>query len=562
MSMGHGASKFASAPPVVVVLLTGPIFIGLLGTVLPAFGYHPALGTTAWTLSAWRALLADPGLATALRITLVSGVGATLLALAIAIGAVAVLHDNRAFAQLRLWLAPALAFPFAGFAVGFAFLVSPSGLLARLLSPWLTRWQVPPDLLILGDPGGIALLVALALKECLFLILMLIAAEGQSQGNPALRSARTMGYRPARAWLLVMLPQLYPQIRLPVYAVLAASLASVDMAMVLGPVAPPPLAPLTLDWYGEFDAASQMKAAAASLFQLVLSAGVIALWRLGEHSVARFFRGALSSGARHGIIDRMLGWIGVAGAATALATATGAIFVLLLWSFAGRWTWPHALPQTLSLDAWRNAGAMLVPLLANTVAIGVATSLIATIAAVLVLDAGIGRAQRWLAILYLPLLVPQISFLFGLQLLWGSIWLDGTLLAVALTHLLFVLPYVLLVLGAPYRALDPRIAITARALGAGQLRTLVAIKLPLLLRPIAVAAAVGFAVSVGQYLPTVFAGAGRIGTLATEAVALASGADRRLAGVVALALAALPFAALLAALTVKGDRAGERPAVA
>ncbi len=562
MSMGHGASKFASAPPVVVVLLTGPIFIGLLGTVLPAFGYHPALGTTAWTLSAWRALLADPGLATALRITLVSGVGATLLALAIAIGAVAVLHDNRAFAQLRLWLAPALAFPFAGFAVGFAFLVSPSGLLARLLSPWLTGWQVPPDLLILGDPGGIALLVALALKECLFLILMLIAAEGQSQGNPALRSARTMGYRPARAWLLVMLPQLYPQIRLPVYAVLAASLASVDMAMVLGPVAPPPLAPLTLDWYGEFDAASQMKAAAASLFQLVLSAGVIALWRLGEHSVARFFRGALSSGARHGIIDRMLGWIGVAGAATALATATGAIFVLLLWSFAGRWTWPHALPQTLSLDAWRNAGAMLVPLLANTVAIGVATSLIATIAAVLVLDAGIGRAQRWLAILYLPLLVPQISFLFGLQLLWGSIWLDGTLLAVALTHLLFVLPYVLLVLGAPYRALDPRIAITARALGAGQLRTLVAIKLPLLLRPIAVAAAVGFAVSVGQYLPTVFAGAGRIGTLATEAVALASGADRRLAGVVALALAALPFAALLAALTVKGDRAGERPAVA
>jgi len=551
----------APVPAVVFALMIGPILLGLFGTLLPAFGYHPALGATQWSLAAWWALFADPSFATALRITLVTGLGATLMALTIAIGAVAALHNSRAFVYLKLWLAPTLAFPFASFAVGFAFLAAPSGLIARILSPWLTGWQLPPDLLILGDPNGVALLVALTLKECLFLILMLVAAEGQSQGDAALRSAQTMGYVPTRAWLVVMLPQLYPQIRLPVYAVLAASLASVDIAIVLGPAAPPPLAPLTLDWYGQFNAGDQMKAAAASVLQVFLSIGVVALWWLGEHTVGYLFCGIISSGRRHGVIDQAIGWIGVIGAGAALVTATSAILVLLLWSLASSWTWPDALPQAISMSTWRESGATLAPLVGNTVVVAVATSVIATGAAVLVLEAGIGHPQRrQIGILYIPLLLPQISFLFGLQLLWNWLLLDGTLSAVIFTHFLFVLPYVLLVLSEPYRALDPRIAITARALGAGQIRTLMAVKLPLLMRPLAVAAAVGFAVSVGQYLPTVFAGAGRISTLATEAVALASGADRRLAGVVALTLTALPFAALLAALIAPGDRAGDRSA--
>jgi len=62
--------------------------------------------------------------------------------------------------------------------------------------------------------------------------------------------------------------------------------------------------------------------------------------------------------------------------------------------------------------------------------------------------------------------------------------------------------------------------------------------------PAVTAAAIGFAVSVGQYLPTLLVSAGRIPTLTTEAVALAAGGDRRTIGVYALVqtLAALaPF---------------------
>jgi putative thiamine transport system permease protein len=67
-----------------------------------------------------------------------------------------------------------------------------------------------------------------------------------------------------------------------------------------------------------------------------------------------------------------------------------------------------------------------------------------------------------------------------------------------------------------------------------------------------VAAAIGFAVSIAQYLPTLFMGAGRIATLTTEAVTLASGSDRRVVGVYAVLQAGLPFLAYGAALLVPG----------
>ena len=45
---------------------------------------------------------------------------------------------------------------------------------------------------------------------------------------------------------------------------------------------------------------------------------------------------------------------------------------------------------------------------------------------------------------------------------------------------------------------------------------------------LASAFAIGFAVSCAQYLPTLFIGAGRYATVTTEAVTLASGAQRSL----------------------------------
>ena len=62
-----------------------------------------------------------------------------------------------------------------------------------------------------------------------------------------------------------------------------------------------------------------------------------------------------------------------------------------------------------------------------------------------------------------------------------------------------------------------------------------------------IACAVAFAVSVGQYLPTLFAGNGRIATLTTDAVTLAAGADRRVIGAYAMLQAVFPWLFYVAA---------------
>ena len=63
----------------------------------------------------------------------------------------------------------------------------------------------------------------------------------------------------------------------------------------------------------------------------------------------------------------------------------------------------------------------------------------------------------------------------------------------------------------------------------------------MLLKPILAACAVGFAVSIAQYLPTLFAGGGRFATVTTEAVALSSGGNRRVLAVQAMLQAILPM---------------------
>jgi putative thiamine transport system permease protein len=140
--------------------------------------------------------------------------------------------------------------------------------------------------------------------------------------------------------------------------------------------------------------------------------------------------------------------------------------------------------------------------------------------------------------------------LYGLNVLFLRIGISGGMLAVIWAQMLFVFPYVMIALSDPWRAMDCQHVRAAAALGAGPWRRLFSVKLPMLIRPLMVAAAIGFSVSVAQYLPTLFMGAGRIATLTTEAVTLASGSDRRVVGVYAVLQAGLPFLAYGAALLV------------
>jgi putative thiamine transport system permease protein len=553
-------------PLLMQALLLGSVGLGLGGLLLTAFGQLPSLGGSGFGLGAFGTVLAFPGLVPAVGATLISGSLATVVATGLSLALVAAINPRGApgvgpGARLAQRVALGLlAMPHAALALGLAFLLAPSGWVLRGLAAVL-GFARPPDYFLLNDSLGCSLALALAIKETPFLFAVALAALKRIEVDHHLRAAIGFGYAPHLAWCKVVLPRLYPQIRLPVLAVLAYSLSVVDMSLILGPTAPPTLSVLILRWINDPDLAWRLPAAAAAVLQILLVGAAFGLWHLGEAGLRHWLRPWLSAGGRDWPpaakrLGRLALWLGAG-----LPALLGVIAVLgmALWSIAEVWRFPSVLPQSYSSAAWQRATLSLFGPLGNSIGLAAAAVIAALLAAIGCLEfearrvgVAAGRRVQWM--LYLPLLTPEVSFLFGLQVLLVVADLGGSAAAVLWFHLLFVFPYVFLTLSEPWRALDDRYQRTARCLGIGPWRVLLRVKMPMLKGPILNAAALGFAVSLSLYMPTVLAGAGRITTLATEAIAVSAGGDRRIIGVYAVLQAVVAWIGFGLALVLSRPR--------
>lgn len=547
------------APALTLWLLLAPIVAGLLGTLLPACGWLPVVGADALSWQPWHLLLAEPGFWRSLALTLWTGFAATAWALLLALAVLATCAHTPWLGRIRQILAPLLAIPHAALAFGVTFLIAPSGWLARWLSPWATGWERPPDFAGFGpqDPWGLSLILVLLLKEAPYLLFMGLAGLSQLPVAEWSAMARTLGYGPVMTFLKVILPSLYPLLRLPVFAALAFALTAVDVALIIGPSTPPTLAVQALRWFNHPELSWRLPASAAAVLLTVLTLVALAAWEGMVRALGRLSRPWLTGGGRGGTghTPRRLA---LGGGGLALLLTWLSLLALALWSFARRWNFPLYWPEQWTWEHWSGQANNLLALGWNTLAVGATATGLAVALSVACLEQEVQRqptfSGRSLWLLYLPLLIPQVGFLFGIQVVLAWSGLDGGWMALIWTHLLFVLPYVFLSLADPWRAFDPRYAQTALALGASPTRAFWRIKLPMLRGSLAVAAAVGFAVSVAQYLPTLFAGAGRFATLTTEAVTLASGANRRIIGVYAVAQTALPLLGFALALWLSQRR--------
>ncbi len=541
-----------AAPWLVIALLTLPVGLGVGLTVLPAFGYLPVLGGNSFTLQHWKALFASPGLSDSILVSLQAGLLTPLLALSIVMMFLAGISGSGLERWIRRLVAPLLAIPHAAAAFGLAFLIAPAGLLARLVSPQISGWTRPPDALIVNDPWGLSLMLGLLIKEIPFLLLMALAALPQCDPQRRVAMARSLGYSPAVAWLLTVLPALYPLVRLPVYAVIAFASATVEVSMILGPTLPPTLSVAVLQWFSDPDLAWRFQAAAGALLQLGVTAFAMLLWRCLEALAAVLGRRWLAAGQR-GRGESVVRVGGTFGVWLAAGLALGGLVALLMNSIAGFWRFPDNLPGAWTLQTWSRTLPEVSGPLGNTLGIAAASTAIALVLAVAVLEGEQRDGRKFtpaLWLLYVPLVIPQIAFLFGLIVATEFLrWVPDWRL-VLFAHLLFVLPYVFLALSEAYRRLDPRWAQLASTLGASPWRSFWRIRLPLLLGPCLTAAAVGIAVSVGQYLATQLPGAGRVPTITSEAVALASGGNRSIIAVWALLQSLLPMLGFLLALYV------------
>ncbi|WP_291924693.1 ABC transporter permease [Limnohabitans sp.] len=565
-----------------------------MGAVLLALIAGLPMGWALWAAAsqvfdapAWQALWADPQTLRAWCMTLWTGLASTVL---VWWTVARLLAHGFIRQQLARWLThvPAwLATPHAALAIGLVLWLSPSGWALRLASPGLTGFEAPPPWPTTQDPWGLGLILALWLKEVPFL-LWVAATQLQREDlrrrwQAELALAQTLGRTPGQAFAQVVWPQLAPRLRWPLLAVLAYGLTVVDMALIIGPASPPTLAVLAWQWLGDADAAMQAQGAAAAgwLTGTVLVWGVVTVVVLKTVAAMRTFasRGSLPQkmqpwvgrlcgrlplqpnghSSQHGHSSAGLSRGRMSGLALAIGGAYLAVwFALAVGSVSGVWPFPQVWPSLWTLDAWSQVLGS-ASTVGTTLGLAAASASVCLVWSVAWLELTPRRLQQalrpwWL----LPLVLPSVLWVVGLYSVALQWRLEGQWLGLLLAHAVMVLPYVLLALEPAYLAVDPRQSAVVASLGQGRWMDLLRIKWPLLKRAIASAWAVGFAVSVAQYLPTVYVGAGRFATVTTEAVTLASGAQRSLMSAYAALQMLLPVLAFALAAYLGRPRQFEK----
>ena len=534
---------------------------GFVGVSLPAFGWFPALGFETFSLAHWQNLLITPGLGEMVLTTLFVGLTATALSLLLTCIFAICCWQTRIWNLTSRALSPLLAIPHSALAIGVLFLLAPSGLFSRLLAGPM-GWTRPPDVFSVNDPYGLSLIFTLVLKEAPFLCLMLMSAISQTPVRRLLLAGRSLGYNTSQSWLKLAWPQIYPKIRLPVLIVLAFSLSVVDVSLIIGPNLPPLLPVQVLFWQQDPDTSLYLLAAAGSLLLLGIVLTGAGIWLAAEASVKKGLKGWMTAGYRGNpnptFIHAGRGtWI------TMLFTALATLIVVSLWTVAWRWRFPNILPSIWSLKSWSNDFPRLMDPLMTTLMIALASSATGIALSVICLEFRPThkpwKMRLMTAFFYLPLLLPQMTFLLGIQAFLVSFHWDGTLTAVIACHLLFVFPYCYLSLAGSWEQYDQRYTHVGKLLCGCPWKTFWQVKIPMLLTPLMTALALGVAVSTALYLPTLMAGAGRFETLTTEAVALASGGNRRLLALYALMQMLIPMLFFaLALLTPKWSQLKNR----
>ena len=155
---------------------------------------------------------------------------------------------------------------------------------------------------------------------------MIVGAMSQVPVQQHLAIARSLGYASAESWVKTILPQIYPQIRLPIYAVIAFSLSAVDVALILGPSNPPTLAVLAVRWFAYADIQFYFPAAAAATLLLLLVVAAIAAWFGAERIAIGLGRRWIARGRRRS---------GVTFGAGVAAGGFGVVFALSLAALVG-----------------------------------------------------------------------------------------------------------------------------------------------------------------------------------------------------------------------------------
>ncbi|GAA6185830.1 ABC transporter permease subunit [Aliiglaciecola sp. NS0011-25] len=529
-----------------LTLSTGWLIVTLVAG-LPLFGIIVGIWpSVAISWSDIARFFAYNGLASTVLSTLALSLLAPLLALYIAFMVYSQYRFNPRWQALEKRLAPLLSLPHLAVALGLVYLFSSGGML------WSSLWGVfgysPPQWLGLPHKSLVTMLLAISIKEVPFFLLIFSALGRQLAIKNWLLQGRALGHSESASWWLLVFPIILKQSRLALLAAMAYSLSVLDISLLVGPNIPELYAVVLYNWQTGFTAEQQTLAFVGNLVLLVLLALLIVGIYLHEWWAVKRLRNRAVKGTNLKIvrISRLFThWLGFFSLLTLAILVT-----FLVWSLG--WNNQGTINTLSSVNwsfrLWQDEWFFMQGPLLNSLYIALLSGVIGVFMAILALE-----LQRQSTV-YLPdyiwlmaILLPQLSMVYGWQISHTA--LNGGYHSgwIILSHLPFTFAYSYLVLRGPFQSLDRHFELVAASFGYNYWQQFWKIRM-MLLRPAMLSAlAIAFSVSVAQYIPTLMIGAGRVTTITTEAVAIASGNEQNITAIYMLVQASLPFIAFFTA---------------
>ena len=545
-----------------LLLLCIPVLAGLVGVIFPALGYFPAIGANSFSLDVFRTLFALDDIWHMVWLSLFTGVGSTLLAMAGAFLLLATFYQSSWLEKVQGLLSPFLVFPHAAAAIALLFVLSPSGIFARLMV--LGGDDAPPaagSSFFPYDEFGFSVLLALSLKELPFIILMALSVMSQPLIKKKLLGyvnvGASLGYSPTASFFKLVAPSIFTQIKLPILAVLVFATSNVEIPLILGSNNPSTLAVAIMHWFNHIDLSMRLLASGAAVLQVAVSGVALLLFFAVEHLFMYLGKQSLIKGRRHGA-DALVRGIGYGIVSLYVILISTVIYAVVMYSIAKHWSFPALLPEGVTFLHWGTALEALATPLVNSLLLGMLVSTSAMLLVLFTLESeqlkpAARHANSAFSIsLFLPLLVPGVAFLYGLVWFQQLVLQNAVWFHTYIAHMVYVVPYVFLSMAVAYRKFDNRYAMVAQSLGKTPWQVFYRIKLPLMLNAILVAWALGLAISFSQYLPTLLASGGTIATITTEAVASVSGSSTRLTAVYVIIQGAMPLIGFVIAWYLPG----------
>jgi thiamine transport system permease protein len=454
------------------------------------------------------AVLSDPYYLGVVGFSLWQALLSTVLTLALGLpGAFVFAHFRfRGRSLLRALATVPFVLPTVVTAAGFTALLGPRGLLSELIR---ALGGQPPQLL------NTLTLVLLAHVFYNYSVVLRIVGGLWGSLDPRLeQAAAVLGAGKWRVLRQVTLPLLLPAIGAAATLIFIFTFSSFGVVLLLGG---PRLATIEVEIYRQTTQSLRLDIAAAlALVQMLVTlAASVVYTRLLARS-----RGRLDLRARRDVLRPA----GTLGARLLLGLNVAVLLALLLPLLALAWrsvTLPSSPsdPAALTLDYYRllwqtRRGALfLVPpirAVANSIGFALAATVLALLiglpAAYAAARAGAGAegrpglGGRALDVLYtLPLGVSAVMLGLGYIVALGPLGVLGSPLLIPCAHALLAFPFVVRTLVPALRGLNPRLAEAARTLGAGPLRVLRAVELPLLAPALLSGATFAFTASLGEF---------------------------------------------------------------